>query len=57
MESRRRKIERQEAKVARTKQGGNKKLKPSLTPMSSIQEQTSEHDKDFVTVTWVKIFL
>ena len=52
-ESRRRKQERQEAKVARSK-----KLKPSLTPsMSSIQEQTSEQEKDFVTDIGVKMFL
>ena len=49
---------RRPTKVARSKEGGNKKLKWSLTPsMSSIQEQTSEQDKDFGTVIGVKMSL
>ena len=43
---------RRPTKVARSKEGG------SLTPsMSSIQEQTSEQEKDFVTDIGVKMFL
>ena len=47
---------RRPTKVARSKEGGNKKLKLSLTPsMSSIQEQTSEQDKDFGTVMFLHL--
>jgi len=57
-ESRRRKQERKEAKESRSKEGGDKKPRLSLTPsMSSIQEQASEKEKDFVTVNGVKLFL
>jgi len=57
-ESRRRKQERKEAKDSRSKEGGDKKPRLSLTPsMSSIQEQASEKEKDFVIVDGVKLFL
>merc|ERR1712183_76302 len=57
-ESRRRKQERKEAKDSRSKEGGDKKPRLSLTPsMSSIQEQVSEKEKDFVTVNGVRLFL
>merc|ERR1712096_385404 len=57
-ESRRRKQERKEAKDLRSKEGGDKKPRLSLTPsMSSIQEQASEKEKDFVIVNGVKLVL
>eukprot|EP00092_Neocalanus_flemingeri_P037806 GFUD01041156.1.p1 GENE.GFUD01041156.1~~GFUD01041156.1.p1 ORF type:complete len:284 (-),score=117.82 GFUD01041156.1:86-937(-) len=57
-ESRKKEQERKEAKAAKNRDGGEKKLKENQSlSKSSVQEQVDEKEKIFITVNGVKLFI